>query len=221
MNRKGKNWEPEATGFVLAGGWSSRMGMDKATVLLAGQPLIVHALEILREAGLTAAIAGASTQLSSFAPVVPDTEQDQGPLGGICAALASTTSQRAVFLPVDLPLLPASLLTLLLERSLSAAAAMTVVEVNGFVQTFPAVIEQRALAALRGELAAGKGGCLAAFHAAARVLGKPVLVLPLETAVRAGHVVPPQGLAEDCWFLNINTAADLVRAEACLARRIA
>jgi len=128
----------QAAGFVLAGGRSSRMGVEKALVSFRGEPMIVHAIRTLREAGLTASIAGARTSLEDFAPVVPDAQPDRGPLGGICAALASTSAQRAVFLPVDLPLLPASLLVALLEE----AAPVVVVEVDGFVQSFPAVVSQ-------------------------------------------------------------------------------
>jgi molybdopterin-guanine dinucleotide biosynthesis protein A len=196
------------------------MGVDKAKVQLAGQPLIVRALEILRQAGLTASIAGARTQLSSFAPVVADSELDRGPLGGICAALDSTTARRAVFIPVDLPLLPASLVTFLLEQAESCGAAIAVVEVNGFMQTFPVVLDRAVLPTLHIELEAGRGACLAAFQTASRVLGRPAKVVSLEAALRAGDVVHPHGLPAECWFLNVNTAADIVRAEAYLARRV-
>jgi len=73
------------------------MGVDKALVHLRGRPLVEHALEILRGAGLAASIAGARSTLSAFAAVVEDVEAGKGPLGGICAALASTSAQRAVF----------------------------------------------------------------------------------------------------------------------------
>ena len=101
---------PEAVGFVLAGGQSSRMGQDKALLLFAGRPLVAHALSIFSRAGIAASIAGvrssARTALEAFAPVVEDAEPGLGPLAGICAALASTSARYAVFLPVDLPLLP-------------------------------------------------------------------------------------------------------------------
>ena len=60
-----------ADAFVLAGGRSSRMGHDKALTHLAGKPLIHHALQILRDAGLEPRIAGARTDFSAFAPTLP------------------------------------------------------------------------------------------------------------------------------------------------------
>ena len=48
-----------AEGFVLAGGNSNRMGHEKALIQLAGRPLVQHAVEIMRRAGLAVRIAGA------------------------------------------------------------------------------------------------------------------------------------------------------------------
>jgi len=121
---------PDAAGFVLAGGRSSRMGQDKALVQLAGRPLVAHALAVLRNAGLEASLAGASSSLAAFAPVVEDYESGRGPLGGICSALASTAARRAVFLPVDLALLPVSLVDYLLYHAQITGRAVTLPSVN-------------------------------------------------------------------------------------------
>ncbi len=134
----------DAAGFVLAGGQSSRMGHDKALLAFAGRPLIDHALATLHEAGLSASIAGANpsvlASLAAFAPVVEDLEPGRGPLAGICAALASTSARYAVFLPVDLPLLPSSLIVYLFHHARITGHAVTVPSVNGFAETFPAVL---------------------------------------------------------------------------------
>jgi molybdopterin-guanine dinucleotide biosynthesis protein A len=200
---------PEASGFVLAGGRSSRMGQDKALVRFAGQPLVEHALSILRQAGLTASLAGGTSSLANFAPVVEDTKAGLGPLGGICAALRSTSARWAVFLPVDLPLLPASLVGFLLDHARITGRAITLCSVNGFAQTFPAVVDQAALSALETELASGRAGCFSAFQAAAASLGQPVTVLAVESLVQAGQVAHPDGMPAARWFLNVNAPADL------------
>ncbi len=205
---------PQApAGFVLAGGRSSRMGADKALELLGGRALISRALELLREAGLSASIAGAASPLEAFAPVIHDGQPGNGPLGGICAALAvitaSTSADWAVFLSVDLPLLPASLVVFLLRDAQTSGAAVTLCSVNGFAQTVPALAGKQARPALEKELDAGRRGCFAAFQAAATQLGQPLRVLPVEYLLQAGQVAHAEGMPATRWFLNMNARADL------------
>jgi molybdopterin-guanine dinucleotide biosynthesis protein A len=209
----------EAVGYVLAGGRSSRMGTDKALIELDGKPLIAHALGILRDAGLNPSIAGARSSLEKFAPVVPDLFPDQGPLRGICSALASTSARWAVFLTVDLPLLPPNLIRYLLGHAQSSEAAVTVASVNGFAQTFPAVIDRVILPALEQELAAGRLGCFSAFQRAADRLNRPSAVFSVEAALASGQLTGPCGDSPDRWFMNLNAPEDLHRAEANSGRR--
>jgi molybdenum cofactor guanylyltransferase len=208
--------------FVLAGGESNRMGRDKALVPLAGKPLITRALATLREAGLEPAIAGARTSLESYAPVIPDpvpaSAAVAGPLSGICAAMASTTARWRVFLPIDLPLLPASLLVSLVRSAQLTGAPITLASVNGFAQTFPAVFDRSVLPLLHAELDSGRNGCFAAFRAAASSLNRTLSVVPAEFLVQSGQAVHPAALPPFCWFLNVNTPADLRRAEMLIAR---
>jgi molybdopterin-guanine dinucleotide biosynthesis protein A len=208
---------PDAVGFVLAGGRSSRMGSEKALIQLAGEPLVVHAIRILRKAGLAARIAGARSPLDRYALVVPDTEPDRGPVGGICTALAFTAAKRAVFLPVDMPLLPAALVLLLLETAQSEDSIVTVPALGGFVQTFPAVVDRAALPWLRAALENGRAGCFQAFQAAAAGVGQTVGVLAVEDAAKQSKLAEVPALPINDWFMNVNEPADLARAEAFLA----
>ena len=202
-----------AAGFVLAGGQSSRMGRDKALTELAGQPLVTRALGILREAGLSAEIAGARSPLAAYAPVVEDATAGLGPLGGICAALASTQARHAAFLSVDMPLLPASLIVYLLRHAQITGAAVTVPSVNGFAQTFPVVVDRAVLPLLETSLQSGRGGCFAAFQAAADKLDRLFSILPVELLAQPGHVAHAGGLPAAFWFLNVNGPMELARAE--------
>lgn len=203
----------DAAGFVLAGGRSSRMGADKALVQLGGQPLVAHALGILREAGLAASIAGGEPELAAFGPLVADRQPGLGPLSGICSALGSTTAQWAVFTSVDLPLLPPSLVACLLRHARITGSAVTVPSVSGFAQTFPAVVMREVLPALERELSAGRGGCFSGFAAAAAHVGEAVSAVPVESMVQCGRIAHPLGFPAVFWFLNVNTVEDLRRAE--------
>ena len=207
----------DAAGFVLAGGQSSRMGQDKALVPFAGQPLIVRALGILSAAGLKVSIAGARSGLASFAPVVEDlaSQAGLGPLAGICSALASVDhGARSVFIPVDLPLLPSSLIAYLLHHATITGAIITVPSINGFAQTFPAVIHRSALPILQSQLESGDRGCFSAFQITEASLNQRVAVLPVEPLVQSGQISHPEGIPAALWFLNVNSKHDLVRAEA-------
>jgi molybdenum cofactor guanylyltransferase len=213
--------EYTATGFVLAGGRSSRMGCEKALIEFGGRPLIVHALEIHRDAGLPASIAGAQANLKEFAPTIHDANPGAGPLAGICAALAATQAHHAVFISVDLPFVPPSLVAFLLHHARVSGRAITVATVTGFSQTFPVVIAREALPALESELHAGRNGCFAAFEAAAASLGQTVSRVSTELIAQSGHALHPSGLALAQWFLNLNTPSEMERAEALRKRRIA
>jgi molybdenum cofactor guanylyltransferase len=207
--------DADAVGFVLAGGQSSRMGSDKALIKLGGEPLIAHAIATLRRAGLAASIAAARSALSAFAPLIED--PGRGPLGGICSALASCAVPYAIFLSIDMPFIPSSLVLALLNRARVSGAAVVTSSVTGFVETFPVAVDRAALPALEAEQEAGNTGCLAALRAAATRLDRPFAALPVEELVQAGQVEHPDAWPPSFWFLNLNTPADLSRAERLIA----
>jgi molybdenum cofactor guanylyltransferase len=202
----------DVAGFVLAGGRSSRMGRDKALVELNGRTLASRAVDLLRAAGLNPAIAGARSDLTPLAPVIADQKPDEGPLRGICSALASTQSKLALFTSVDLPLLPASLLAYLVRHALTTGDAVTIASMNGFAQTFPAVVRSDLLPHLREEMEAGRGGCFLAFHAAAEEVGERVSVIPVELLVQAGQASDDGAMPAYRWFLNVNAPDELEQA---------
>jgi molybdenum cofactor guanylyltransferase len=210
---EGLTADGDALGFVLAGGRSSRMGRDKALVELAGAPLLWHALRTFREAGLEASIAGGQAELADSAPLVADCWPGTGPLGGICSALAASEARWSVFLPIDMPFLPANLLLCLLSHAAITGRLITIASVGGFAESFPVVIDHAALPVLELELAAGRNGCFRAFQAAAEAMGEPVTGVAVEHLVQCGQVRHPAALPACRWFLNVNTAENLRRAE--------
>jgi molybdopterin-guanine dinucleotide biosynthesis protein A len=97
-------------GFVLAGGRSSRMGVDKATLEFRGRPMVDIAVEKLRMFCFHVSISGNRPDLSTCAEVVAEARVHAGPAAGIEAGLLAARQAWALFVPVDVPRMPAEIL---------------------------------------------------------------------------------------------------------------
>lgn len=113
----------DVTAFVLAGGKSTRMGADKALVVLDGQTLLARALESARSVTNDVWIVGDAAKFSGFAPVVEDVFRSCGPLGGIHAALRSSQTALNLILAVDVPFVSGALFEYLIARARDSAEA--------------------------------------------------------------------------------------------------
>ena len=85
------------TGFVLAGGESSRMGRDKAALKWKGQSLLHQMTGLLKAVCDSVHVVGRAD--------LPDHHPGLGPIGGIATALHATTTAHNLVVAVDLPLL--------------------------------------------------------------------------------------------------------------------
>jgi molybdopterin-guanine dinucleotide biosynthesis protein A len=72
-------------GAIIAGGRSQRFGRDKAFAALDGRPLLDHVAEAL--AVQTGALVVVGREWPCFRSIPDRPHPDQGPLGGLCAAL--------------------------------------------------------------------------------------------------------------------------------------
>ena len=105
---------------LLAGGKSHRMGQDKATILFRGAPLWQHQLDLLRKLEPGEIFVSARTDPAWRAmdvEFVPDAQRSRGPLSGIAATLARTTTDHLLVLGIDMPFMSADYLRELSERS--------------------------------------------------------------------------------------------------------
>ena len=117
---------PDATAFILAGGKSTRMGTDKAFLQLGGETLLSRALRTARAATSEVHIVGDKIRFEAFASVVEDIYRERGPLGGIHAALAATSTELNLMFAVDLPFVDSTFLEFLLGRARGTSALVTV-----------------------------------------------------------------------------------------------
>jgi molybdopterin-guanine dinucleotide biosynthesis protein A len=200
-----------AVGFVLAGGRSSRMGTDKALALVNGLPLIQIALQTLAAANISAQIAGSRTPLAAYAQEICDTSPDSGPMGGIHAALSASTADWNLFLPVDLPLMPASLLACLIQRAILTGLPVTATRLNGRIEPFPVVLCRSILPHIIQRLATGTSACHEAWQTIPQELGTELDAIPVEYLVQCGQCSHPGNLPPALWHQSANTPADLAR----------
>jgi molybdopterin-guanine dinucleotide biosynthesis protein A len=99
-------------GFVVAGGRSLRMGRDKALLPWGETDLLGHTLARLRRVTDDVRIlcGPAPRYEGRGVPVVVDRLADAGPIAGVVAGLEACRGRPGLFMAVDLPLVPVTLL---------------------------------------------------------------------------------------------------------------
>jgi molybdenum cofactor guanylyltransferase len=118
---------PDVTAFILAGGKSTRMGVDKAFVEYEGRTLLARALDLARSVTPDVRIVGSDKKFAAFAPVVQDVFPDCGPLAGIHAALRASPAELNIMLAVDMPFVSRALLQYLISQARNAPEAAVIV----------------------------------------------------------------------------------------------
>jgi molybdenum cofactor guanylyltransferase len=194
--------------FILAGGQSSRMGRDKALLPFDGRPLVEHMVHLLRVLHLEPRICGSRPDLTRFAQFVPDNVAQAGPLAGVEAALTVSDSDLNLFIPVDLPGLPAGFLGWLMARSETSHAVATIPHYAARPQPLCAVYSRRLLDGLRRSLATGNFKIMTAIREAAQALAEPIDEFDVESVAATGPALWPLQSSLADWFRNLNTPAD-------------
>jgi molybdopterin-guanine dinucleotide biosynthesis protein A len=148
---------PGVTAFVLAGGKSTRMGVDKAFVDYDGRTLLAQALDVTRSVTPDVRIVGSPEKFAPFAPVVEDIFRDCGPLGGIHAALRASPTEFNLVVAVDTPFVSSAFLQYLISHARGAPEAAAVVpRVDGGWQPLCAVYRRQFADAAEDALRAGR-----------------------------------------------------------------
>lgn len=193
------------SGYVLAGGQSSRMGRDKALLRLGDHTLLEIAIHKVKSVCGNATILGGPqdrcTELSLYGRVLPDRVEQAGPLAALEAALFDTKTDWLFLMPVDLPLLPAIALTDLMETAFYYdQPGVMCYEAEGRQQPLPVVIHRCALKEVTRALDSGERRLMPVLQRFAEAHGElRFLIL--------------RRLREYDWFTNVNTPAEFQFAE--------
>lgn len=108
----------DATGIILAGGKSSRMGTNKALLKIGGQTVIERILNGLQHTVTDFIIVTNSMEEYSFLhlPMVEDHWKGKGPLAGIHAGLSASKTDKNLIVACDMPFVSPKLGTILLDQ---------------------------------------------------------------------------------------------------------
>lgn len=159
--------DARVSGVVLAGGRSSRMGRDKASLLFDGVTLLQRTAAALAEVADEVVIVRAPGQrlppLDLAVPIVEaeDPVEGEGPLVGIAAGLRAASAPVAVVVAVDMPFLQSALLRLLAER-VAAGARWALPIAEGRPQPLCSAFATSSLPVLEAHVAAGDRAPMAA-----------------------------------------------------------
>ncbi len=193
-----------AAGIILAGGYSSRMGKDKALLPLPGDQhhtfasYLASVLAVICEEVVLVArdVEQASRYKLPGVRIITDYEPGVGPLMGIYTGLREIHSAHALIAAVDLPFVQAALVSFLLSQALPDELVVPVV--GGVAQVLLAVYPRTLLPLVRERLRAGRRD--------PRSLLETAQVHYIEEAQL--RTVDPQLRS----FLNVNTPEELARA---------
>ncbi len=100
----------QITAIVLAGGKSSRMGIDKGTMLLNDKTMIEHVFEAVKPITNKIIIIANNSNYNVFGyPVFKDVYADCGPIAGIYTGLINSNTKKNIVLSCDIPFLSTKL----------------------------------------------------------------------------------------------------------------
>jgi molybdopterin-guanine dinucleotide biosynthesis protein A len=185
-----------------------------------GKPMVQIAVEKLLGLCTEVGIAGNREDLADYAAVMPETRMDAGPAAGIEAGLMASAQPWVMFIPVDVPLVPAELLRnwvrAVIERGNAGCAASFLLANK---------VRQPAICALRRE-------CLAAVTTALNRGERRLadILMNIDAGDAAGWlwvcdaatfapISTTTKLEMEFWFSNVNTQQELAEAEAWASER--
>ncbi len=155
ISGKWKLQEP-ATAIIMAGGGSSRMGIDKSMLLIKDQPIIQHICDQLQ--GTFSQILISTDDVEKYAflgfDCVPDKISGQGPLMGIASTLEASANELNFVVACDIPHIDIRVIRKMLAE---AKAADMVIPTTGNEKYEPlyAVYRKSSLEAINEVLSSG------------------------------------------------------------------
>lgn len=190
--------------IILAGGKSTRIGVNKAFVEIEGKPSLRHVVdEAAQVADEVVVVIGKDDDRTKFSKILPrsikvlrDTKEAEGPIIGMMTGIRAIKSEYAIVLSGDTPLIRKEVLEYLFCKASQADAAVPRWP-NGWIEPLQAVYRVKSMVhAIRATLKAGE---LRPFNAIKRL--DKVIYVPIREIRKIDRKL--------LTFTNINTPEDL------------
>ena len=195
----------DVEGYILVGGASRRMGRDKAQLVLGGRRFVERIANELSFVASSVSLVGARNDFPSLKNI-PDVHEHWGALGGIHAALTAAETDWVVVVACDLPFVTTQLFAHLKNYADETVDAVVPVQADGRPQPVCALYRcGTCLPEIDKLVAAGEHTPRALL---ANVRTRYVEFVELCDLPAAEH-----------FFFNVNSPADLKKAQAILSRQ--
>ena len=183
------------TGYILAGGQSSRMGMDKGLIELNNKAIIEHVIHQLKPVVNNIVIVSGNQAYSKFGyELITDIIPQSGPAGGIHAALNHTATASNFILSCDMPFVTSQAIDFVINHA------------QGFQITIPFFKNN-----YEPMFGVYSKDCASYWQTMMKEGKKKLLDLISQFAVQQ-LFVDGNSLFDDSVFININTKEDLMNA---------
>ncbi|MDO5424604.1 MAG: molybdenum cofactor guanylyltransferase [Eubacteriales bacterium] len=142
---------------ILAGGASSRMGREKADLLLDGKTFLETQIAKGRRLGIADILVSGYRGETCSARVVMDRIPKKGPLGGMEACFREAREEWCLVLGVDVPLVPEEELERLIACALESGERAVILEHGGKEEPLIGVYKRELAEEMVREIMEGKG----------------------------------------------------------------
>ncbi len=106
--------------YILAGGQSSRMGIDKGLIQLNGKAIVQHVIDKLKPLFKNVIIVSNNKEYSKFGlETISDIIKDSGPAGGIYTALTHSNTGNNFIVSCDMPFITLEAVKFVISESAS------------------------------------------------------------------------------------------------------
>lgn len=128
----------DITTVILAGGQSSRMGMDKGMILWQNKPLIQHIIDAVQPISNDILIAAKDPAYMQFGhKMISDKIEEQGPLEGLTNTMQKCSTPHLLVLSCDIPLITTEHLKNLIKEPLRSK--LRLFSIGGVLQPLTAL----------------------------------------------------------------------------------